>query len=237
MPAGLFTHPRRLARTRLALVGALALVPALAAGVAFATGLTIVPRGLTVFEAASTVPVTTCTLAQAAADATVDGAPLNADRNYGSLTTLTVRSSATGDARTLIRFDLSSCSIPQTAVIESASLRLHLQSAPESTRTYAAHRLTAGWNEIDPSGVTWNNQPGAIAVATDTVATGTRNGVSLQWDVAADVQAFVNLTAANRGWRLNDAAEGAPLGPRGTLTARESATAAQRPQLDITYRP
>ncbi|MGH3006811.1 MAG: DNRLRE domain-containing protein [Gaiellaceae bacterium] len=205
----------------------------LGGAVGFAASLPLTPKRLTVFTSASSIPISTCTLSASAADTYADGAALSQGSNFGTATQLHVRSDSLGNKRSFVRFDLSSCSIPSGARIETATVSLHLSTAPGENRTYQIRRVSASWGETT---LTWSNQPGVAGSATDSASTGTTNGVTLAWAVVADVQAFVNGTA-NNGWRVADAAEGALIGVEGRLSSREHATASQRPSLVITYYP
>jgi hypothetical protein len=214
------------------------LVAVVATGVGFAAALAITPKSLTVHTAASTVPISTCTRTPAA-DSYVHAS--NGGNNFGTATTLQVRSAVAlgllpDDKRSFLRFDLSSCSIPTNARVETASLTLFLSTAPSASRTYELHRATASWGETT---VTWNNQPAVAAVATGSVATGTTANVTRQWNVLADVRTFVDGTVANNGWRIKDLVEGGLLGNsfEGQFRSREHTTTSQRPTLAITYYP
>ena len=208
-----------------------AVIAASGTGAAVAAALGITPARLTVFAAATTVPVTSCTL-DAVADSYVD--QLNLLSNFGAATTFLVQSSLTQNKRGFVRFDLSSCSIPSTARIKTAILTLSLATAPTSSRTYLASRATGSWSE---AGLTWTNQPAVAGSPTATCTTGTSSGVALTWNVALDVQAFTDGSLTNNGWRLADSSEDAVAGRQGTFASRESATAAARPALHITYYP
>ncbi len=214
----------------------LALVPIcllLGGAVGFATSLALTPKRLTIFTSASSISIGSCTLSASAADTYADGAALSQGSNFGTATQSHVRSDSLGNKRSFVRFDLASCSIPSGARIETATLSLHLSAAPGANRTYEVRPVSASWAETTLTG---SNQPGAAGSATDSVSTGTTNGVTLAWTVVADVQAFVNGTA-NNGWRVADAAEDALLGVEGRFSSREHATASQRPALQITYYP
>jgi large repetitive protein len=217
---------------RIALAAAVA-GSAVATGVALAGGLPVSAARLTVFEATGQVPLQTCTLTTSSADAWVDGTLLADGSNHGTETAMQVRSSALGDRRAFVRFDVSSCSIPAGGDVKSATLQLHLQTAPGASRSHDVHRVTAPWTE---TGVTWSNQPAVVAAATASVPTGTTSGVALGWNVRPDVQAVIAGTA-NNGWRVDDGAEGALTAQAGAYGTRENATASRRPQLVITYRP
>lgn len=212
-------------------VSAAALVAAVSAA---AASLALAPARLTTASAASNVPVSTCSLAASSADAYVDGAVLSMGTNFGSSTDLAVRSSLLGNRRSFVRFDLASCGIPASARVTGATLGLFMSQAPTSSRTYEARRVTAAWVE---STITWSNQPAVAGAATATVSTGTTSGVTLQWAVTSDVQAFVAGTATNNGWRFADGTEGALLAVGSIFGSRERATGSERPTLVVTYFP
>lgn len=167
----------------------------------------------------------------AAADAFVDEAA--SSTNNGTGTTLAVKSLLLGNRRTLVRFDLTSCSIPGTATVVSAALKLYLSSAPTLSRTHEVYRVTSAWTE---TGVTWASQPSTALAATSTASTGTTSGTVIEWDVKADVAAFVSGAATNQGWLVKDLLEGDALGAEAVFSSREHATAGQRPVLVVTYR-
>lgn len=202
----------------------------LASTAAVATSLSISAAQLATFTRSYGSP-STCSL-QAVADSHVSNGGADADTNYGTLTTLDVRSNANAASRVLARFDLSSCSpaIPPDAVVHSASLRLTLFSNATVTRTYELHRTIETWAETT---VTWNNQPTVAATATSsvTIASGTNAPTVVEWNVVSDVQDFVSGSATNDGWRLTDSAEDATVELR--FESRE-ATSGQ-PELVITY--
>jgi len=224
------------ARTvRLRTVVLVALVVAfVASGIGFASALAITPRALTVQTAASSVPISTCTLTPAA-DTYADQA--SGGSNFGTATTLQVKSGTTvpnraANKRTFLRFNLASCTIPSSARVLSGRMRLFMSSAPGATRTYQAHRMTASWAETS---LTWNNQPGVAATPSATVLTGTTSNVTLEWDVVADVRTFVAGTATNNGWRIADSVESNT--GESQFRSREHGTATQRPSLVVTYYP
>ena len=222
-----------------ALLVAAALTAVLASGVGFAAGLAITPHALTIFTTADVVPVTTCTLT---ANADTYAHEDSSGTNFGTATTLQVRSgvrrvfllTVPDNKRSFVRFDLSSCSIPSSARVVTAQLNLFLSTAPASSRTYQAHRVTQAWTETN---LDWDNQPTVAASATASAATGTAGNVTIAWDVRADIQTFVAGTATDNGWRLKDLTEGADPAREGRFNSREHGTASQRPGLVVTYYP
>lgn len=183
----------------------------------------------------TTDEVGTCTAAPAA-DAYVDQLLPQAGSSFGTAQTLSVRSRAAANRRAFVRFDLSSCGITGSVNVTGAELRLVLTTAPGSSRTHALHAVTGGWTEAS----TWNDQPSVAATATASAATGTTAGATVTWTsstLVADVQAWVDGTTTNNGWRISDSAEGAVVSVTAAYGAREHATATSRPLLVVTYEP
>lgn len=203
-----------------------------ASGAGIAATLGVTAARLTSYAAAGTVPTSTCTL-NPVADAYVDSN--SKASNFGTATTVKVQaaSGATKPMRSFLRFNVAGC-VPANAAIVSATLGLYLRTAPLLSRTYEVATASAAWTESGGGGITWNNQPGVSTTPTASVATGITSGVQLQWNVAADVQAFADGTAANNGWRVADSAEGSAVTYTGTLDSREGTN---RPVLSISYWP
>jgi hypothetical protein len=183
----------------------------------------------------ATDEVGTCTAATAS-DAYVNQSAVSAGSSFGTEQTLSVRSQTLGNRRAFVRFDLAPCSIPASANVTDAELRLVVTAAPGSTRTHAAHRVTAAWDET----TTWNSQPAVATSASASAATGTSAGATVAWTSAtllADVRGWVDGTFANHGWRISDATESALLAAAVEYGARENTTAGSRPHLFVVYEP
>ena len=153
------------------------------------------------------------------------------DENYNRHRYLEVKSKSNKNMRTFIKFDISS--IPVETTIISAKLRLYMYNAPGSSRIYDIHRVTGYWTE---TGITWNNQPNVADSLTDSNSTGTTEKW-LEWDVASDVQGFVNSSYANYGWRIKDRYEDSTISYQWSrFRSREyTEKKGHRPQLVITY--
>ena len=214
--------------SRLAL--AIVVLAAASASAGWAAALGLSSRALTTHSAPVSIAPSTCS-ATAAADSHVSELLLLS--NFGTSTTLDVRSQLLDNARAFVRFDVGSCAIPATALVTGASLELRLITAPSASRTHDLHRVTAAWTESE---VTWSNQPAVAGTVTASATTGTVSNVTLTWDVAADVQAFVGGTA-NHGWRLRDGTESSATSRAAQYGSREHGTASSRPTLSITYFP
>jgi hypothetical protein len=194
---------------RRAVVVCLAGAAALAmVGSAFAATFTVTTEKLT--TANNAVTLTTVTLTAVADTYADQGA---ATTNFGTATTLNVRSANASNRRSFVRFDLSA--IPTTA--------------PTASRSYEADKVSATWTE---TALTWNVQP-AAAAATATVASGTTSNVVLSWNVKTDAAAFVTTPASNFGWRVKDVTENSATARLGIFNAREAASG--RPTLVVVY--
>lgn len=201
------------------------------ASFAFAATMSVSSSRVTTHSMAVSVAETTCTLT-ASADAGLDRATQNT--NYGTFNQMSVRSQSGNNMRRgILRFDMSSCNIPATALIRSATLRLTVLSGPGSSRSYGAHRVNGTWAE---GAVTYSNQPPFAATATSTSTTGVAPA-TLSWSVLTDVSAFARGTASNNGWLIKDSNEGAGSAIETLFPTREATTAANRPTLVIGYYP
>jgi hypothetical protein len=157
--------------------------------------------------------------------------------------------------RTVIRFDIAA-NVPTGAIIDSASLTLHMSRTPTTGTEVAFHRLNQAWVEgstnppgeegagglTEPGDVTWihTSSPGGfwtnpggdfspLASATTMVF-----GVDFySWDLTADAQAMLDAPSLNFGWAV--------LGEEGSDTtakrfeSRESPELAFRPSMTINY--
>lgn len=222
---------RRLSRLPQVTAGIAVLVGVFGVGIAIAASLGVTSGRLTVSTGASSIAATTCSLNAATNDSYVSQA--SPTSNFGTATTMSVRSSLTANMRAFVHFNLASCSIPANALVTDASLKLFMNSAPTASRSYDAHRVTASWTE---AAVTWSNQPAVAASATSTVATGTTSNVTVKWTVSSDVQSYLDGTT-NYGWRIKDQTEDAATARTGQFRSAEYGTASQRPVLDISYYP
>jgi hypothetical protein len=129
----------------------------------------------------------------------------------------------------LYRFDLSS--LPAGSQINSASAWLYVATGgpgggafPEGPLT--VHRVTADWTETGATWDTMNTNYDSSVIAT--VSPQQLDGVWVQINLTAQVQAWVNGGEANYGIMLIPTAEGT----HGKLASRE-ATAGEQPRLDV----
>ncbi len=207
----------------------------LGGGVGAAASLGITSSNLTTATIVAAVPISTCTLTPSA-DSYVDQATLQQGSNFGGTTPLQVESSRTmglvSNKRSFVKFDLSSCSIPAAAAVQSATLSVFLSGAPTQNRTWNINRVTAAWTE---NVITWSNQP--TSTASTSVVTGTTSNVTLQATVTSDVQSFVSGGLTNNGWRFSDSVEGSATVRNGQFRSREFGAVTERPSLVVNYYP
>ena len=203
----------------------------------------------TATPSASATPTTTSTptpqvfVRDAAQDAWIDQGKLT--QNKGADGSLRVKAQAGSLRRSLVQFNLSG--IPATGCVQTATLKMTLTSVGRSARSYAVHRLSSAWVEgtsASSSGVTWQRRTATVpwslpggdfaTNATATASTATTAGSVVQWDVTADVRAFVGGTT-NNGWIVKDTAESA--NAEFVFGSRENGTVSKRPQLQVTVVP
>jgi hypothetical protein len=189
---------------------------------AFAVPITVTSKALTTADAP--VTLTTVTLTAVADTYANQGSPTS---NFGTATTLNVRSASSGNRRSFVRFNLSA--IPTSARVQQATLQLTMSTAPTASRSYEAGTVSATWAETT---LTWNVQP-AAAAATATVASGTTSGVTLSWNVTPDAATFVTTPASNFGWRIKDVTESSATARLGVFRSRQAASG--RPTLVVVY--
>jgi hypothetical protein len=229
------------ARARLvAGVSTLALLWAAPAG---AAPMTVSTGRLTDFRTCviTATPATTT----AVADAGVN--QLTPTTNSGTATSASIVSSLNTNQRVYVSFDLTRCrtSIPTTATVTSATLRLFVSVVPATCRTIDVFRSTGSWTE---GGITWNNQPLGSTVnqpptgnRTTSLAIGavsctnTAANTYYSLTVTSDVAAFVAGSQSNYGWMLRDDAENSALARTMTITTKNAGTLAQAPQLIVVY--
>lgn len=155
------------------------------------------------------------------------------NNNYDDDTELKIRSKdGNENRRTFIKFDFH---LPQTTQVSLAKLKLYMKDAPSEVRSYEVRKSVADWNEVNPGGITWNNQPAVSGSVTDTVLSGTTNGVWVMWDVLSDVQGFVASTTPNFGWRIGDTNENSTSTREGRFVSRDSETDEHRPVLEVAF--
>jgi len=163
--------------------------------------------------------------------------------------------------RALVAFDVAAA-IPAGAVINSASLTLHLsrtsRAGPESV---ALHRLLRAWGEgasdataqegtgapATPQDATWAfslvatqtrwTTPGGDYAATASAAVTVGVIGTYTWpstpELVADVQSWVDEPAGNFGWIVLSDESGGPSAKR--FDSRENTSAAFRPALTLDY--
>ncbi len=119
---------------------------------------------------------------------------------------LSVGTTATGIARSLIEFDLST--IPANTTLATAQLQLHYDQTHtrnDTAVTIETHRMTLAWAE---STATWNSSSSGVGELGGTAVKPANLGSAWHtFNVKAIVQAWVNGTQANNGFLLKAQSE------------------------------
>jgi hypothetical protein len=168
--------------------------------------------------------------------------------NNNASTALQVDSSATKNQRSYIRFDLTKCNptVPATASVKSATLRLYAGAPTASCRTQDLFTVTGVWAE---STITWNNQPfgttinnpaqslrqSSLTIGTPAGCQNTAGGYVGGWDVTPDVQSFVAGTVTNNGWMIRDDVENSATAFLQGYASKSVNSTVAMPQLLVTY--
>src|SRR5262249_40824284 len=152
----------------------------------------------------------------------------NPNSSFGGATTLSVGPKTTKRTWALVRFDLSSCSIPTTGGADSATLNLRITTAPGSSQTLDVSTISSTW-----SGSTTRNTPPSTGSPFASITTGTTSNVTKSVTVTADVDALIKNNSANYGWLISEASSSANVTT--LFGSAENATAGNRPQLVINY--
>jgi hypothetical protein len=194
--------------------------------VAFAASLSVASSHL--WAGSQTLTKGTCTLqgTSSATDTYLD--EQNPNASFGGATTLSVGPKSGKRTWTLIRFNLASCGIPATGGADAATLKLVITSAPGSSQTLDVSTIQSSWS----GSTTWTGAP-ATSSPFATIATGTTSGVTKSVTVTADVDALIKSSSANDGWLISEPSSS--VNTQTVFGAAENGTAANQPQLLITY--
>ena len=186
---------------------------------AFASSLgSVSAAALTSFSAASTVPTSSCS-SNPTQDTWIDAA--HTTTSHAASTTLQV---ASGSKPTYALVQHTPCALANARIV-SATLQLHLGTAPSSPRAYVVLPITTSWAET----VTWKTAPATSAVQSASATTGA-SGSWMSWSLTGDVQGIVD-GGGNNGWAIEDNGSGTFTG---TLDSREGSNP---PVLAIVYYP
>ena len=169
---------------------------------------------------------------QTCADAT-GTAPAEADawidehdpiKSNGEDSALKVMSKAPSEnSRAVVRFTLPQA--PANCVVQSATLKLYSDSAPDVPHTLHALRLTSAWGE---NNVTWGNQPATAGPPAEAPAA---MGY-VQWNVTAQV-AGMYAGGGNHGFLIRHANENDVAGAEETFFSKEKLESP--PELVVTF--
>jgi hypothetical protein len=147
----------------------------------------------------------------------------DAIKNNGVDSTLKLISKAPSEnTRIVVQFPLPQA--PGGCVVQSATLRLYSDSAPDVAHTLQALRLTSAWGE---NNVAWSNQPVAVGPAAEAPA-----GMGfVQWNVTAQVQAMYAF--GNHGFQIRHTNENDIAGSEESFFSKEKLE--QPPQLVLCF--
>jgi RHS repeat-associated protein len=130
----------------------------------------------------------------------------SASSNFEGNGRLSVGTTATGIARSLIKFDLST--IPANTALATAQLQLHYDETHtrnDTAVTVEAHRMTLAWSE---STATWTSSSSGVGELGGTAVKPANLGSAWHtFNVKTIVQAWVNHTQTNNGFILKAASE------------------------------
>lgn len=194
--------------------------------VAYAATLTVGSSSL--WAGGQTLTKGTCTLQGTASTTDTYINENNPNSSFGGATTLSVGPKTTKRTWALVRFDLSSCSIPTTGGADSATLNLRITTAPGSSQTLDVSTISSTWS----GSTTWNTAP-STGSPFASITTGTTSNVTKSVTVTADVDALIKNNSANYGWLISEASSSANVTT--LFGSAENATAGNRPQLVINY--
>ncbi|MCC6767029.1 MAG: DNRLRE domain-containing protein, partial [Deltaproteobacteria bacterium] len=136
--------------------------------------------------------------------------------------------------RGLVQFSLAG--IPLGSTINSAVAEISAgNNASNPALVHGLHRITATWLQ---SAVKWNNAPAFVAAPTATAFVGTSTGFKA-FTVTPDVQAAVNLCAADHGWLVKDQNETASNDQVNYVSLEDihPAQLVKRPKLTVDFTP
>ena len=227
------------------LVGVLSLVLTFGISVGQAASLSVTSQAFTPYRTCTITATPTATTA--VSDTVVRQG--SATSNFGTITTVNVASGNAVNQRTYVRFDLTLCNptIPTSATIRVATLRLFVSAMPAVCRTLDLFPVTASWTETvmtwnnQPFGTTINNPPTASRTGTFDIGTpvGCQNRTNSSYvvggTVTSDVSSFISGGSTNFGWMIRDDVEGSATTRTETFSAKQLGTVPQEPQLVITY--
>lgn len=209
-----------------ALLVLLAVTVAVGGSVAFAASLGVASGHL--WAGSQTLTKGTCTLQGTGSTTDTYLDEQSPTGSFGGSTTLSVGPKTNKRTWALVRFNLASCGIPSSGGADSATLKLVITTAPGSSQSLDVSTIQSSWS----GSTTWNTAPSTSA-AFATISTGTTSGVTKSVTVTADVDALIKNGSANYGWLISEASSGTNV--QTLFGAAENATAANQPQLVISY--
>jgi hypothetical protein len=159
----------------------------------------------------------------AEADSYVDSS--SPEATHGSDTSIVASYSDTSGTTRYVYLKYPFSSIPSTASIESASLKLYVFDTDEST--FVMYLVSSSWSE---STVNWNNKPSeGDALTSSSFSAGSYNTVT-DSSITSAVQNWVDGTATNYGLVIRKAS-----GAEGNVTFLSRHNSSNKPMLRVQY--
>lgn len=158
-------------------------------------------------------------------DAWTDATPGSENDNFGGQDTMLVEGP---NHQAWLQFDVSG--IPASATILTAELRLCDTATIAAPVDHALELTIATWSE---GAITAANAPGVLGAPSPlTLAlTDTTTATCFFADVRAHVQAWVDESVANHGWRVSATTDAIPV----AYATKEHSDEALRPELIVNY--
>jgi hypothetical protein len=162
------------------------------------------------------------------ASADTTGYQQNGNTGYGTSVDVGAGSGSGANGRVLVKFTLPA--LGANCVVTAATLRLYAHT-PQAGRTIDVYRVdpaAPAWSEAT---TTWNNQPATTGTAVGVASVASAGWQ--QWTVTSMVATM--YAGTNSGFLLRDRTEGSAPAYWQLYAARENGTAANRPQLVLTW--
>ena len=152
----------------------------------------------------------------------------NPTTTYGTSSDTGVGSASGADGRVLVRFSLPPARTRCT--VTAATLRFYSHD-PDAGRTIDVYRVDPAAPAWSEAATNWNNQPAPTGTAVSSASLGLAGWQ--EWTVTSMVTSF--YAGTNSGFLVRDRTEGSGTAYWQLYRAREHGTAANRPQLLVTW--
>jgi hypothetical protein len=147
---------------------------------------------------------------------------------YGTSAEVGVGSSSGANGRVFVKFALPA--LAARCTVTAATLRMHAHT-PAASRTIDVYRVDPGSPAWSEASTNWNNQPAGTGTAASSASLA--SGGWQEWSVTSIVTSF--YAGTNSGFLVRDRAESSGSAYWQLYGARENGTAANRPQLVLSW--